>query len=80
MATRIMKRMRGNPDWGKLRPVFALPTQFEIEVARLGLKKSDYVASAALRLWCSHNRNRVYVPEWLLKEWGMQVELSVGAA
>lgn len=80
MATRIMKRMRGNPDWGKLRPVFALPTQFEIEVARLGLKKSDYVASTALRLWCSHNRNRVYVPEWLLKEWGMQVELSVGAA
>jgi len=72
--------MRGNPDWGKLKPVFAIPTEFEIEVARLGLRKSEYVASAALRLWCGHNRNRVYIPEWLLKEWGMQVDSTFGAA
>ncbi|HTT24708.1 MAG TPA: hypothetical protein VMG82_37675 [Candidatus Sulfotelmatobacter sp.] len=77
---RIMKRMRGNPDWGRLKSIPTLPTEFEIEVARLGLRKSEYVASAALRLWCHRHRNRLYVPEWLLKEWGMQVEVSVGAA
>ena len=26
------------------------------------------------------NRNRVYVPEWLLKEWGMQVEMNFSEA
>jgi hypothetical protein len=30
---------------------------------------------AELRRWCARNRNRVYVPEWLLEAWGMQVEL-----
>lgn len=77
---RNMKRGRGNPDWGKLKPVLALPTEFEIEVARLGLRKSKYVASAELKRWCAYNRNRVYVPEWLLAEWGMQVQINFSAA
>jgi len=77
---RVIKRMRGNPDWGKLKPILVLPTEFEIEVARLGLRKSEYVASAALRRWCDRNRNRVYVPEWLLKEWGMRVEMNFSEA
>jgi len=24
--------------------------------------------------WCEHNRNRRYVPEWLLKEWSITVD------
>ena len=80
LALPTIKRGRGNPDWGKFKPIPALPTEFEIEVARLGLRKSQYVASAALKRWCDRHRNRVYVPEWLLAEWGMQVELSVSAA
>ena len=69
------KRPRGNPNWGKpLAPVLALPTEFDLEVKRLGLRKSEYVASVALKRWCDRNRNRVYVPEWLLTEWGMEVE------
>lgn len=32
-----------------------------------------------LKRWCYRNRNRVYFPEWLLAEWGMQVELYFGA-
>lgn len=76
------KRGRGNPNWGKpLRPVPALLTEFEMEVARLGLTRSEYSASLALKRWCKHNRNRVYVPEWLLAEWGMQVDMTfTGAA
>jgi hypothetical protein len=66
---------RGNPNWGN--PLLSLPallTEFEIEVVRLGLKRSDYVASMPLKRWCCRNRNRVYVPEWLLAEWGIRVE------
>jgi hypothetical protein len=45
-----------------------------VQVDRLGLNKAQYVASAQLRRWCEHNRNRCYVPEWLLGEWEMTVE------
>ena len=55
-------------------------TEFEMQVARLGLKRSEYSASVALRRWCERNHSRVYVPEWLLDEWGMHVETSFGRA
>ena len=73
-------RRRGNPDWCRPKPIVAVPTAFEIEVDRLGLVKSEFAASAELKRWCYRHRNHVYVPEWLLVEWGMQVELSFGAA
>jgi len=72
---------RGNPNWGKaVLPIPALHTEFDVQVARLGLTRSDYVTSTELKYSCDHNRNRVYVPEWLLKEWGMKVELHFFAA
>jgi len=72
---------RGNRNWGKpLLPIPALLTEFDIEVARLRLKRQDYVASMPLKRWCDRNRNRVYVPEWLLVEWGMKVETDFGRA
>jgi hypothetical protein len=71
---------RGNPNWGKpTQPVPVLPTQFEVEVERLGLSPTEYVGSAQLRRWCERNRNRVYVPEWLLRTWKMQVEAGLAA-
>ena len=67
--------MRGNPDWGKFpRAAPVLRTEFEKQVERLGLAKSEYMSSVELKHWCGRNRNRVYVPEWLLDEWGMTVE------
>jgi hypothetical protein len=72
---------RGNPNWGKfLHSIPSLVTEFEIEVARLGLKRPDYVACMPLKRWCYRNRNRVYVPEWLLAEWGMRVQTDFGRA
>jgi hypothetical protein len=71
------KRKRGNPNWGQPAKFVRLPTlltEFERQVEGLGLTKAQYANSAQLRLWCQHNRNRVYVPEWLLEEWGMTVE------
>jgi hypothetical protein len=69
------KRGRGNPNWGKpLLVLPVLPTQFEMQVERLGLSKAQYTASPQLRRRCEHNRNRCYVPEWLLNAWGIEVE------
>ena len=69
------KRRRGNPNWGKPpQPPAALLTEFEVQVERLGLRKDEFVASTVLKRWCERNRNRCYVPEWLLKEWGIDVE------
>ena len=68
-------RKRGNPNWGQLIPFPpALPTEFETEVRRLRLTKEMYVRSAALRDWCERNRNRIYIPEWLLETWGIIVD------
>jgi hypothetical protein len=39
-----------------------------------------YTSSAELLAWCEQNRNRCYVPEWLLEEWGITVDLNFGAA
>lgn len=69
------RRRRGNPNWGKPpRPIPALPTEFEMQVKRLGLARAEYVASAPLKRWCKLNRNRHYIPEWLLEEWRMKVD------
>jgi hypothetical protein len=74
-------RKRGNPAWGRpVPPARVLPTEFEMQARRLRLTKEMYVSSRELRLWCAQNRNRVYVPEWLLQEWHMTVEPSHSGA
>ena len=63
------------------RTAFAHTRQTDVlnPVGRLlGLTKRTYAASAQLRGWCERNKNRCYIPEWLLAEWGMTVELSYG--
>jgi hypothetical protein len=70
-------RKRGNPNWGK--PCQAIPsiaTEFELKAKQLGLTKQTYADSAQLRSWCEHNKNRCYIPEWLLAEWRITVDSS----
>ena len=68
-------RKRGNPDWGKKLTVPpATATEFEMEMKRLGLKRQTCATSIELRRWCENNRNRCYIPEWLLKAWGIVVD------
>ena len=75
------KRKRGNPNWGQPMPLMrALPTEFELLVSQLHLTREMYPSSRELYVWCSHNKNRVYVPEWLLKEWNLAVEITFGQA
>jgi hypothetical protein len=70
----VQYRRRGNPDWGQAQPIPALPTQFELQVHQLRLAPEMYVYSEELRGWCEENRNRCYIPEWLLKAWGISVD------
>ncbi len=75
-----LTRKRGNANWGKPIPFApALPTEFELEVTQLQLTAEVYASSAELRAWCKQNRNRCYVPEWLLVEWGITVDPSSAA-
>ncbi len=74
-------RKRGNPNWGSGRPVRvgpALPTEFEMQVRRLGLSQQTCADSTELRRWCERNRNRCYIPEWLLDAWEMPVDPNFG--
>ena len=53
-----------------------MPTEFEGVALRLGLTKETYGSSGQLRIWCERNGNRCYVPEWLLKEWGIMPDVG----
>ena len=76
-----MPRRRGNPNWtsGQLSPIPRLPTAFEIQVQKLGLNEQTCATSEALQRWCELNKNRCYIPEWLLKQWGMTVDANVSS-
>ena len=68
-------RKRGNPNWGRpIPPAPALATEFELRVRHLRLTPEMFTSSIELRNWCEHNRNRYYVPEWLLEEWSITVD------
>jgi len=73
-------RRRGNPTWGRSgQPASVLATEFEEQVHHLGLTKQTCAASTQLRNWCERNRNRCYIPEWLLAAWGIPVRPSFGS-
>jgi hypothetical protein len=38
-----------------------------------------YASSAELHTWCQRNRNRYYVPEWLLEMWDIIVDPNITA-
>jgi len=53
-------------------PPSTLPNEFEALAKQLGLSEQSYADSRQLRLWCKENRNRCYIPEWLLMRWGIK--------
>jgi hypothetical protein len=73
-------RKRGNPNWGRpMLPAPVLATEFELQVRHLCLAADAYAASNELRRWCWENRNRFYIPEWLLEKWHITVDPNVAA-
>src|SRR5439155_3125501 len=76
-----MPHKRGNPNWGRPIPLApALATAFEMQVRRLRLTPDTYLLSDELRGWCERNRNRFYIPEWLLDMWDIPVDPNLSSA
>lgn len=75
---RAMPRRRGNPNWASggqpLQTSRTAATEFEVQVRQLRLTKETCAGSAELHTWCERNRNRCYIPEWLLEKWGIPVD------
>ena len=71
------RRKRGNPYWSQpLLQARVSPTEFEMQVKRMGLTQLQFFTSVELKRWCALNRNRVYIPEWLLDAWRMSVDVT----
>jgi len=60
-----------------LRCLSWLPTAFEEQVKALGLNEQTCATSEQLEQWCKRNKDRCYIPEWLLKQWGISVDPNV---
>jgi hypothetical protein len=51
-----------------------------MQVRQLQLTPEIYVFSPQLRGWCERNRNRFYIPEWLLDAWHIRVDPNFSGA
>jgi hypothetical protein len=75
------RRRRGNPNWGRAGGrIPEIPTEFEEQVRHLGLTRQTCSSSLELRRWCERNKDRCYIPEWLLKLWGIAVNEDLSGA
>jgi hypothetical protein len=80
LAISPVARRRRNPNWASGRPAQMLPrlpTAFEEQVQKLGLNEQTCATSEELRQWCERNKDRCYIPEWLLKRWQITVDPNV---
>ena len=69
-------RNQRDSNWGK--PYGDTPvttTSFEEMVGRLKLSEKEYQSSIPLRQWAQKHKNNKYVPQDLLKAWGIEVNL-----
>jgi hypothetical protein len=57
-----------------MEPAPDVPTAFEEQVRKLGLTEQSCAASEKLKQWCERNKDRCYIPESLLKRWGIPVD------
>jgi hypothetical protein len=69
---------RGNPNWGKDSATAVPPTvcAFDLKVRELGLSADQYIRSAELRAWAAAHKSTRYIPESLLKAWGLVPDTS----
>jgi hypothetical protein len=75
-----MAKRRGNPNWGKPEQSGTLlptATEFEQAVRKFNLEPDEYVNSVRLREWAQQNRYFKYVPESLLRAWGLEVRITL---
>ena len=51
-----------------------VPTAFEEQIKKLGLSEQTCATSEKLKEWCERNKDRCYIPDWLLKQWRITVD------
>jgi len=47
-----------------------------MQVKQMELSQSQFFPSAELKHWCTLNRSRVHIPEWLLDAWRLSVDVT----
>ena len=75
-----MAKRRGNPNWGKpemMSPVVPTATEFQRVASDFNLQPDEYINSTQLREWASRNKNSKFIPETLLKAWGLEVKSTL---
>jgi hypothetical protein len=50
---------------------------FEEQMRKLGLNETTCADSQVLRHWCESHKNLCFIPEWLLKQWGMKADADL---
>jgi hypothetical protein len=73
-------KKHGNPNCGEPEQPQALTptaTEFEQMAQKLNLEPNEYVKSVHLREWAQRNRYFKYVPEPLLRAWGLRVKVTL---
>ena len=77
--TRVAPKRRGNRAWCSeiVAPVQPTVSEFERVVAHLKLEPHEYVGSNELREWAEDNKDARFVPERLLKTWGLSLRGSI---
>jgi hypothetical protein len=76
-----MSGRNGNSGWSsgaRAAVPPAMPTAFDKRVGKLSLTAPAYLESRELREWCEDNCDKCYIPEWLLKAWGIEVKADLG--
>jgi len=65
-------RNKGNPNWGKTGlNIPATATSFDDMVRRLKLSEEEYLSSVPLKEWAQKHKDSKYIPQDLLKAWGI---------
>ncbi len=52
-------------------------TEFEKQLQKLRLTHDECASSDKLRQWCDENKDRCYIPEWLLKIWRISSDSTI---
>lgn len=77
----VKQKRRGNPNWGKpetIGPVQYKPTAFEEAVKQLRVQPGHELRSSRLRDWARKNKGTKYIPEDMLKAWGLDQDIVDG--
>lgn len=72
-----MAKRPSNPNWGWGTPepngaVTPPMAEFQQVASEFNLQPDEYIGSTELRDWASRNKDSKFIPETLLKAWGLE--------